>query len=92
MTRTSLAPRQRLAWLLLAALTTLLLAACNRGEEEPAALTASPSAPATSSATPAALSPTERAPAAAADFLDPQTHTGLTTFRLREGVFVARKT
>lgn len=67
MTRTSLAPRQRLAWLLLAALTTLLLAACNRGEEEPAALTASPSAPATSSATPAALSPTERAPAAAAE-------------------------
>lgn len=33
-----------------------------------------------------------RAPAAAADFLDPQTHTGLTTFRLREGLFVARKT
>lgn len=32
-----------------------------------------------------------RAPAAAAEFLDPQTHTGLTTFRLREGLFVARK-
>jgi SAM-dependent methyltransferase len=33
-----------------------------------------------------------RAPAAAAEFLDPQTETGLTTFRLREGLFVARKT
>lgn len=32
-----------------------------------------------------------RAPAAAAEFLDPQTHSGLTTFRLREGLFVARK-
>lgn len=32
-----------------------------------------------------------RAPAAAAEFLDPQTHTGLTTFRLREGLFVARR-
>jgi SAM-dependent methyltransferase len=32
-----------------------------------------------------------RAPAAAADFLDPQTDAGLTTFRLREGLFVARK-
>lgn len=32
-----------------------------------------------------------RAPAEAAAFLDPQTHTGLTTFRLREGLFVARK-
>lgn len=32
-----------------------------------------------------------RAPEAAAAFLDPQTHTGLTTFRLREGLFVARK-
>ncbi len=32
-----------------------------------------------------------RAPAAAAEFLDPQTHSGLTTFRLREGVFVARR-
>ena len=32
-----------------------------------------------------------RAPAAAADFLDPQTNSGLTTFRLREGVFVARR-
>lgn len=32
-----------------------------------------------------------QAPAAAAAFLDPQTHTGVTTFRLREGVFVARK-
>jgi SAM-dependent methyltransferase len=32
-----------------------------------------------------------RAPAAAAEFLDPQTDAGLTTFRLREGLFVARK-
>lgn len=32
-----------------------------------------------------------RAPAEAAEFLDPQTQTGLTTFRLREGLFVARK-
>jgi SAM-dependent methyltransferase len=32
-----------------------------------------------------------RAPAAAAEFLDPRTDTGLTTFRLREGLFVARK-
>ncbi|MBP6016635.1 MAG: methyltransferase domain-containing protein [Candidatus Promineofilum sp.] len=32
-----------------------------------------------------------RAPADAAEFLDPQTHTGLTTFRLREGLFVARR-
>jgi SAM-dependent methyltransferase len=32
-----------------------------------------------------------RAPAAAAEFLDPQTDTGLTTFRLREGLFVARR-
>lgn len=32
-----------------------------------------------------------RAPIEAAEFLDPQTHTGLTTFRLREGLFVARK-
>jgi SAM-dependent methyltransferase len=32
-----------------------------------------------------------RAPAAAADFLDPRTDTGVTTFRLREGLFVARK-
>ena len=32
-----------------------------------------------------------QAPAAAAEFLDPQTHTGLTTFRLREGLFVARR-
>jgi SAM-dependent methyltransferase len=32
-----------------------------------------------------------RAPAAAADFLDPQTDTGLTTFRLREGLFIARR-
>ena len=32
-----------------------------------------------------------RAPAAAAEFLDPQTDTGLTKFRLREGLFVARK-
>lgn len=32
-----------------------------------------------------------RAPAEAAAFLDPQTHTGLTTFRLREGLFVARR-
>lgn len=32
-----------------------------------------------------------RAPAVAAEFLDPQTDTGVTTFRLREGLFVARK-
>jgi len=32
-----------------------------------------------------------RAPAAAAEFLDPRTDVGLTTFRLREGLFVARK-
>jgi SAM-dependent methyltransferase len=32
-----------------------------------------------------------KAPAAAAEFLDPQTQTGLTTFRLREGLFIARK-
>jgi ubiquinone/menaquinone biosynthesis C-methylase UbiE len=32
-----------------------------------------------------------KAPAAATEFLDPQTHTGLTTFRLREGLFIARK-
>lgn len=32
-----------------------------------------------------------RAPAVAAEFLDPQTDTGMTTFRLREGLFVARK-
>jgi hypothetical protein len=32
-----------------------------------------------------------RAPSEAAEFLDPQTHTGLTTFRLREGLFVARR-
>lgn len=32
-----------------------------------------------------------QAPAAAAEFLDPRTDTGLTTFRLREGLFVARK-
>ncbi len=32
-----------------------------------------------------------QAPAAAAEFLDPQTAGGVTTFRLREGVFVARK-
>jgi SAM-dependent methyltransferase len=32
-----------------------------------------------------------RAPEAAANFLDPQTHTGLTTFRLQEGLFIARR-
>ena len=32
-----------------------------------------------------------RAPADAAEFLDPPTHTGSTTFRLREGLFVARR-
>ncbi|CUS04127.2 conserved protein of unknown function [Candidatus Promineifilum breve] len=32
-----------------------------------------------------------QAPAAAAEFLDPQSGSGLTTFRLREGLFVARK-
>jgi SAM-dependent methyltransferase len=32
-----------------------------------------------------------RAPAAAAAFLDPQTHTGLTTFRLQEGLFIAHR-
>lgn len=32
-----------------------------------------------------------RAPTAAADFLDPRTDTGVTTFRLREGLFIARK-
>lgn len=32
-----------------------------------------------------------RAPAAAAEFLDPQIDTGLTTFRLREGLFLARR-
>ena len=32
-----------------------------------------------------------RAPDVAAEFLDPRTDTGLTTFRLREGLFVARK-
>jgi ubiquinone/menaquinone biosynthesis C-methylase UbiE len=32
-----------------------------------------------------------RAPAAVAEFLDPRLNTGLTTFRLREGLFVARK-
>lgn len=32
-----------------------------------------------------------RAPSVAAEFLDPRTDTGLTTFRLREGLFLARK-
>jgi SAM-dependent methyltransferase len=32
-----------------------------------------------------------RAPTAAAEFLDPRTETGLTTFRLQEGLFVARR-
>ena len=32
-----------------------------------------------------------RAPAAAAEFLAPQTSTGVTTFRLQEGLFLARK-
>ena len=32
-----------------------------------------------------------RAPIEASEFLDPQTHTGLTTFRLREGLYEARK-